>query len=77
MDENEFNKDKKTILIVDDEKPIVDILKFNLEKEGFATAVAYDGDIDSFQRKSVFENSFSVNWPYSLFLSIPLLIIKL
>ncbi len=34
----------KKILIVDDEKPIVDILKFNLEKEGFVTAVAYDGE---------------------------------
>ena len=34
----------KRILIVDDEKPIVDILKFNLEKEGFATTVAYDGE---------------------------------
>ena len=38
-----YMNDKK-ILIVDDEKPIVDILKFNLEKEGFATAVAYDGE---------------------------------
>ncbi|MEG0872931.1 MAG: winged helix-turn-helix domain-containing protein [Clostridia bacterium] len=35
---------EKKILIVDDEKPIVDILKFNLEKEGFATMVAYDGE---------------------------------
>jgi len=34
----------KKILIVDDEKPIVDILKFNLEKEGFITTVAYDGE---------------------------------
>ena len=34
----------KKILTVDDEKPIVDILKFNLEKEGFSTAVAYDGE---------------------------------
>ena len=34
----------KRILIVDDAKPIVDILKFNLEKEGFATTVAYDGE---------------------------------
>lgn len=34
----------KKILIVDDEKPIVDILKFNLEKEGFVTTVAYDGE---------------------------------
>ncbi|MBN1623499.1 MAG: response regulator transcription factor [Clostridia bacterium] len=31
------------ILIVDDEKNIVDILRFNLEKEGFETIEAYDG----------------------------------
>jgi len=34
----------KKILIVDDEKSIVDILKFNLEKEGFQTLEAYDGE---------------------------------
>ncbi len=34
---------EKLILIVDDEKPIVDILKFNLEKEGYKTIEAYDG----------------------------------
>jgi two-component system, OmpR family, response regulator VicR len=34
----------KKILIVDDEKNIVDILKFNLKKEGFATIEAYDGE---------------------------------
>ncbi len=34
----------KKILIVDDEKTIVDILKFNLEKEGFRTVEAYDGE---------------------------------
>ncbi|MCM3715957.1 response regulator YycF [Halalkalibacter oceani] len=33
----------KRILVVDDEKPIADILKFNLEKEGFAVTCAYDG----------------------------------
>lgn len=32
------------ILVVDDEKPIADILKFNLEKEGYAVSCAYDGD---------------------------------
>jgi len=31
------------ILIVDDEKSIVDILKFNLQKEDFETLCAYDG----------------------------------
>lgn len=35
---------KKKILIVDDEKNIVDILKFNLKKEGFSTIEAYDGE---------------------------------
>jgi phosphate regulon transcriptional regulator PhoB len=32
------------ILIVDDEKDIVDLLSYNLEKEGFATIKAYDGE---------------------------------
>ena len=32
------------VLVVDDEKPIADILKFNLEKEGYEVIVAYDGD---------------------------------
>ncbi|MFB1050681.1 response regulator YycF [Paraliobacillus sp. JSM ZJ581] len=32
------------ILVVDDEKPIADILKFNLEKEGYEVICAYDGD---------------------------------
>ena len=43
MEENEANKDKKTILIVDDEKPIVDILVYNLQKEGYNTIEANDG----------------------------------
>lgn len=34
---------RKTVLIVDDEKAIVDILQFNLENEGFASICAYDG----------------------------------
>ena len=36
-------QNKKTILIVDDEKPIVDILVYNLEKEGYNTLEANDG----------------------------------
>ena len=35
---------KKTILIVDDEKPIVDILVYNLQKEGYETLEANDGE---------------------------------
>lgn len=33
----------KKILIVDDEKPISDIIKFNLNKEGYEVLTAYDG----------------------------------
>ncbi|MGO4889046.1 response regulator YycF [Anaerobacillus sp. MEB173] len=33
----------KKILVVDDEQPIADILKFSLEKEGFQVECAYDG----------------------------------
>ncbi|AJY77635.1 response regulator YycF [Paenibacillus beijingensis] len=32
------------ILVVDDERPIADILKFNLEKEGYQVICAFDGD---------------------------------
>lgn len=34
----------KTILVVDDEKPIADILQFSLTKEGYTVICAYDGD---------------------------------
>lgn len=34
----------KKVLVVDDEKPISDIIKFNLEKEGYEVVVAYDGE---------------------------------
>ena len=34
----------KKVLIVDDEKNIIEILKFNLKKEGFDTIEAYDGE---------------------------------
>lgn len=34
----------KKVLVVDDEKPIVDILKFNLIKSGYEVLCAYDGE---------------------------------
>ena len=34
----------KKILVVDDEKPISDIVKFNLAKEGYDVITAYDGE---------------------------------
>ena len=37
------NGNQKTILIVDDEQPIVDILVYNLKKEGYNTLEANDG----------------------------------
>lgn len=41
--EEEIGRDVKTILIVDDEPPIRDILVYNLEKEGYKTIEASDG----------------------------------
>lgn len=35
---------EKKILVVDDEKPIADILQFNLKKEGYEVICAYDGN---------------------------------
>ncbi len=35
---------KKTVLIVEDEKNIVDILRFNLQRDGYATLEAYNGE---------------------------------
>ena len=37
-------EEKKTVLIVEDEKSIVDIVRFNLEKEGYAVLTTYDGE---------------------------------
>ena len=34
----------KKILVVDDEKPIVEILTYNLQKEGYNTIEANDGE---------------------------------
>ena len=39
----ETNQNAKKILVVDDEKPIVDILVYNLQKEGYETIEANDG----------------------------------
>lgn len=41
--EEEIEKGVKTILIVDDEQPIIDILVYNLKKEGYNTIEASDG----------------------------------
>ena len=42
----------KNILIVDDEKPISDIIAFNLENEGYAISKAFDGEeaIEQFEK---------------------------
>ena len=37
-------KSQKTVLVVDDEKPIIDILVYNLKKEGYNTIEASDGE---------------------------------
>lgn len=40
-----LDPNKKTILVVDDEKPIIDILVYNLNKEGYNTLEATDGQM--------------------------------
>lgn len=42
-----------TILVVDDEEPILELLKFNLEKEGYQVCVAKDGQeaLDCIQKE--------------------------
>ena len=42
MEEN-FDREQKTILVVDDEQPIIDILVYNLKKEGYNVIEANDG----------------------------------
>lgn len=41
----ELDPNKKTILVVDDERPIIDILVYNLKKEGYNTLEATDGEM--------------------------------
>lgn len=41
--EDLVEQEKKTILVVDDEENIMDLLVYNLEKEGYNTLKAYDG----------------------------------
>lgn len=41
----QLDPNKKTILVVDDEKPIIDILVYNLNKEGYNTLEATDGEM--------------------------------
>ena len=42
----------KKILVVDDEKPISDIIRFNLEKEGYDVSTAFDGEeaVEQFEK---------------------------
>ena len=48
MENNEkierYEDDRKLILAVDDEESILDLLKFNIEKEGFRFIQAQTGD---------------------------------
>ena len=45
MEENNFEETKKTVLIVDDEKPIIDVLMYNMVHEPFNLIEAYDGEM--------------------------------
>ena len=43
MEDNKLKETKKTVLIVEDEKPIIDVLMYNMEREPFNLIEAYDG----------------------------------
>ena len=43
MEEN-LEKETKKVLVVDDEQAIIDVLVYNLQKEGYDTLEAYDGE---------------------------------
>lgn len=38
-----YGVEQRTVLVIDDEQPIVEILKFNLTKEGYSVLEAFDG----------------------------------
>ena len=42
---DELDQNKKTILVVDDEQPIIDVLVCNLQREGYTTLEATDGEM--------------------------------
>ena len=43
MGEEYIDDRKKTVLVVDDERPIIDVIVYNLNKEGYQTLEAEDG----------------------------------
>lgn len=47
------------ILVVDDERPIAEIIKYNLKKEGFNVETAYDGD-EAIKKVHIFNPSLII-----------------
>ncbi|MEK7042422.1 hypothetical protein OSI75_23865, partial [Mycobacterium ulcerans] len=43
-DDDDKGGGARKVVVVDDEKPIADILEFNLKKEGYDVYCAYDGN---------------------------------
>jgi len=39
------NKPSQKVLVVDDEEPILELLKYNLEKQGYDVRTAIDGQV--------------------------------
>lgn len=52
----------KTILIVDDERNIVEALRYNLDREGFETLVAFDGISGLEQARSHIPDLIILDW---------------
>ena len=52
------NKQMHKVLVVDDEEPILELLKYNLEKNGYEVKTALDGAKAVDIAKSLFPTSF-------------------
>jgi len=53
MEETRINPSEKLVLIVDDDETVLEFLKFAVEREGFRTVLAADGDEALSQVKTV------------------------
>ncbi len=52
------NKQMHKVLVVDDEEPILELLKYNLEKNGYEVKTAQDGAQQSTSPENLFQTLF-------------------
>ena len=62
---------QKTILVIEDERDIVELIRYNLERESFRVKAAYDGEagLGSVRKKSDFSGQIFAPSPKNKFFS--------